>query len=150
MQDVLILVDKRLMGDTFPQSFDCLDLRLSYDKGSQIFLSTVIHELGRMCRYAKLSADGSFVQNIPYALVGAHLFERLKMALDISPAINAISCNRVDSFMKNSLVGWTTKLARKVMITKTRTKKTTITLTESFFRRSPKLEKREPIFAHGT
>ena len=136
---VLILVDKRLMGDRFPQSFDCLDLRLSYDKGSQIFLSTVIHELARMCRYAKLSADGSFVQNIPYALVGAHLFERLKMALDISPAINAISCNRVDSFMKNSLVGWTTKLARKVMITKTRTKKTTITLTESFFRRNPKL-----------
>ena len=99
---VLILVDKGRMGDTFPESFDCLDLRLSYDEGSPIILSTVIQELGRMCRYAKLSAGGSFVQNIPYALVGAHLFERLKMALDISPAINAISCNSVDSFMKNS------------------------------------------------
>ena len=99
---VLILVDKGRMGDTFPQSFDCLDLRLSYDEGSPIILSTVIQELGRMCRYAKLSADGSFVQNIPYALVGAQLFKRLKMSLDSSPAINAISCTRADSYMKNS------------------------------------------------
>ena len=99
---VLILVDKGRMGDTFPQSFDCLDLRLSYDKGSPIILSTVIQELGRMCRYAKLSADGSFVQNVPYALVGAQLFQRLKMSLASSPAVNAISCTRADSYMKNS------------------------------------------------
>ena len=99
---VLILVDKGRMGDTFPESFDCLDLRLSYDEGSPIILSTVIQELGRMCRYAKLSADGSFVQNVPYALVGAQLFKRLKMSLDMSPAVNAISCTRADSYMKNS------------------------------------------------
>ena len=99
---VLILVDKGRMGDTFPQSFDCLDLRLSYDEGSPIILSTVIQEVGRMCRYAKLSADGSFAQNVPYALVGAQLFKRLKMSLDSSPAVNAISCTRADSYMKNS------------------------------------------------
>ena len=99
---VLILVEKGRMGDTFPESFDCLDLRLSYDEGSPIILSTVIQELGRMCRYAKLSADGSFVQNVPYALVGAQLFKRLKMSLDTSPAVNAISCTRADSYMKNS------------------------------------------------
>ena len=99
---VLILVDKGRMGDTFPESFDCLDLRLSYDEGSPIVLSTVIQELGRMCRYAKLSTDGSFVQNVPYALVGAQLFKRLKMSLDTSPAVNAISCTRADSYMKNS------------------------------------------------
>ena len=99
---VLILVDKGRMGDTFPESFDCLDLRLSYDEGSPIILSTVIQELGRMCRYAKLSTDGSFVQNVPYALVGAQLFKRLKMSLDTSPAVNAISCTRADSYMKNS------------------------------------------------
>ena len=99
---VLILVEKGRMGDTFPESFDCLDLRLSYDEGSPIVLSTVIQELGRMCRYAKLSADGSFVQNVPYALVGAQLFKRLKMSLDTSPAVNAISCTRADSYMKNS------------------------------------------------
>ena len=99
---VLILVDKGRMGDTFPESFDCLDLRLSYDEGSPIVLSTVIQELGRMCRYAKLSADGSFVQNVPYALVGAQLFKRLKMSLDFSPAVRAISCTTVDRYMKNS------------------------------------------------
>ena len=99
---VLILVDKGRMGDTFPESFDCLDLRLSYDEGSPIILSTVIQELGRMCRYAKLSADGSFVQNVPYALVGAQLFKRLKMSLDLSPAVRAISCTTVDRYMKNS------------------------------------------------
>ena len=99
---VLILVDKGRMGDTFPESFDCLDLRLSYDEGSPIVLSTVIQELGRMCRYAKLSADGSFVQKVPYALVGAQLFKRLKMSLDFSPAVRAISCTTVDRYMKNS------------------------------------------------
>ena len=99
---VLILVDKGRMGDTFPESFDCLDLRLSYDEGSPIILSTVIQELGRMCRYAKLSADGSFVQNVPYALVGKQLFKRLKMSLFSSPAVNAISCTRPDSYMKKS------------------------------------------------
>ena len=99
---VLILVDKGRMGDTFPESFDCLDLRLSYDEGSPIILSTVIQELGRMCRYAKLSADGSFVQNVPYALVGKQLFKRLKMSLVSSPAVNAISCTRPDSYMKKS------------------------------------------------
>ena len=99
---VLILVDKGRMGDTFPESFDCLDLRLSYDEGSPIILSTVIQELGRMCRYAKLSTDGSFVQNVPYALVGAQLFKRLKMSLDFSPAVRAISCTTVDRYMKNS------------------------------------------------
>ena len=99
---VLILVEKGRMGDTFPESFDCLDLRLSYDDGSPIILSTVIQELGRMCRYAKLSGDGSFVQNVPYALVGPQLFKKLKGSLDSSPAINAISCTRADSYMKNS------------------------------------------------
>ena len=79
---VLILVEKGRMGDTFPESFDCLDLRLSYDDGSPIILSTVIQELGRMCRYAKLSGDGSFVQNVPYALVGPQLFKKLKGSLD--------------------------------------------------------------------
>ena len=48
---VLILVEKGRMGDTFPQSFDCLDLRLSHDsswefkEGSSLHLSTIIQEL---------------------------------------------------------------------------------------------------------
>ena len=105
---VLILVDKGRMGDTFPQSFDCLDLRLNYDssrefkEGSPLFLSTVIQELGRMCRYAKVSTGESHVQNIPYVLVGRELFKRLEKSVETSPAMSAISCTRADRYMTNS------------------------------------------------
>ncbi|KAL9979250.1 hypothetical protein ACROYT_G016884 [Oculina patagonica] len=93
---VLILVDKGRMGDTFPQSFNCLDLRLSYDKdeGSSLCLSTVIQELGRMCRYSKSPANDS-----PYVLVGRSLFKTLRKSLESSPSMNAISCNNVDRYM---------------------------------------------------
>ena len=86
---VLILVEKGRMGDTFPHSFDCLDLRLSYDsnrefnEGSPVFLSTVIQELGRMCRYAKASIRESRNQYTPYVLVGRELFKRLGKSLKL-------------------------------------------------------------------
>ena len=105
---VLILVEKGRMGDTFPQSFDCLDLRLNYDnsrefkEGSPLFLSTVIQELGRMCRYAKPSVQGSFVQHTPYVLVGRKLLQKLKESARSSPAMSAISCTRPDRYMSNS------------------------------------------------
>ena len=104
---VLILVDKGRMGDTFPQSFDCLDLRLNYDssrefkEGSPVFLSTVIQELGRMCRYAK-QVQGSFAQDTPYVLVGRKLFKNLAESATSSPAMSAISCTRPDRYMSNS------------------------------------------------
>ena len=104
---VLILVDKGRMGDTFPQSFDCLDLRLNYDssrefkEGSPVFLSTVIQELGRMCRYAK-QVQGSFAQDTPYVLVGRKLFKNLAESARSSPAMSAISCTRPDRYMSNS------------------------------------------------
>ena len=104
---VLILVDKGRMGDTFPQSFDCLDLRLNYDssrefkEGSPVFLSTVIQELGRMCRYAK-QVQGSFAQDTPYVLVGRKLFKNLSESATSSPAMSAISCTRPDRYMSNS------------------------------------------------
>lgn len=100
---VLILVDKGRMGDTFPQSFDCLDLRLSYDS-KPLYLSTVIQELGRMCRYAKVSTNESHAQNLPYALIGRKLFRELKESVKRSPSITtAISrdrkANKVDRYM---------------------------------------------------
>ncbi|KAL9979246.1 hypothetical protein ACROYT_G016879 [Oculina patagonica] len=103
---VLILVEKGRMGDTFPQSFDCLDLRLSYEEkerkgtrkeNSSLYLSTVIQELGRMCRYSKSSA-----YELPYALVGRVLFRTLQTSLKTSPSISAISCNKVDRYMTKS------------------------------------------------
>ena len=105
---VLILVDKGRMGDTFPQSFDCLDLRLNYDssrefkEGSPLFLSTVIQELGRMCRYAKASTRESRDQYTPYVLVGRELFKRLGESLKRSPAMSTISCTRADRYMSTS------------------------------------------------
>ncbi|KAL9979248.1 hypothetical protein ACROYT_G016881 [Oculina patagonica] len=100
---VLILVEKGRMGDTFPQSFDCLDLRLSYDsswefkEGSSLYLSTVIQELGRMCRYSKSPANES-----PFVLVGRALFKTLQKSLETSPSMSAISCNKADRYMAKS------------------------------------------------
>ena len=112
---VLMLVDKGRMGDTFPQSFDCLDLRLSYDssrefkEGTPLFLSTLIQELGRVCRYAKVPASNKKVQSIPYMLVGRALFKKLQTSVEMSPSMSAISCTRADRYM--------TKLGRKKDIT---------------------------------
>eukprot|EP00966_Prymnesium_polylepis_P058637 1358030-Prymnesium_polylepis.1 len=44
---LLLLCDKGRMGDTFPPSFDCLDLRIRTSDN----LQTLIQELGRLCRY---------------------------------------------------------------------------------------------------
>ena len=105
---ILILVDKGRMGDTFPQSFDCLDLRLNYDsskefkEGSPLYLSSIIQELGRMCRYAKHPVGKSHVEDIPYVLVGRELYKRLENSLQSSPSMNAIKCSRIDRYMTRS------------------------------------------------
>ena len=44
---LLILCDKGRMGDTFPHTFACLDLRIRTSDNA----STFIQELGRLCRY---------------------------------------------------------------------------------------------------
>eukprot|EP00854_Cymbomonas_tetramitiformis_P002143 gene2143-2845_t len=44
---LLILCDKGRMGDTFPQTFDCLDLRLRTSRN----FTTFVQEMGRLCRY---------------------------------------------------------------------------------------------------
>ena len=105
---ILILVDKGRMGDTFPHSFDCLDLRLNYDsskefkEGSPLYLSSLIQELGRMCRYAKHRVGKSHVEDIPYVLVGRELYKCLENSLQSSPSINAIKCRRIDRYMTRS------------------------------------------------
>ena len=115
---VLILVDKGRMGDTFPQSFNCLDLRLSYDSKDEVknstFISSVIQELGRMCRYAKVHGRNDLVENIPYALVGRKLFRILEDSVTRSPAMSAIRCSRVDRYMtkvnrRKEDKSWTTR-----------------------------------------
>ena len=97
---ILILVDKGRMGDTFPRSFDCLDLRLNYDRQwdlSSSSLSTLIQELGRMCRYAT-----ALISDVPYVLIGRTLFKKLRESLNISPSVSAISGMKVDRYMAKS------------------------------------------------
>ena len=44
---ILILCEKGRMGDTFPETFCCLDLRIR----TAVQLSTFVQEFGRLCRY---------------------------------------------------------------------------------------------------
>ncbi|XP_067025537.1 uncharacterized protein [Acropora muricata] len=91
---LIILVDKDRTGDTFPRSFDCLDLRLSYDR-KPLYLSTFLQELGRICRYEKISVDASRAQNLPYVLIGPELYSALKESVNRSPSVmSLISHNR--------------------------------------------------------
>ena len=104
---LLILVDKGRMGDTFPRSFDCLDLRLSYDS-KPLYLSTIIQELGRICRYAKISVDDSCAQNLPYVLIGPELYRALKESVKRSPSIMSLisrnrKANKVDRYMTEQI-----------------------------------------------
>jgi hypothetical protein len=53
---ILILVNKGRMGDTFPHSFNCLDLRIRTSDNT----TTLVQELGRLCRYPKERGKISF------------------------------------------------------------------------------------------
>ena len=104
---LLILVDKGRMGDTFPRSFDCLDLRLSYDS-KPLYLSTIIQELGRICRYAKISVNDSRPQSLPYVLIGPELYRALKESIKRSPSIMSLisrnrKANKVDRYMTEQI-----------------------------------------------
>ena len=54
---LLILCEKGRMGDTFPQTFQCLDLRIRTSENA----TTFIQELGRLCRYPTLQADSQSI-----------------------------------------------------------------------------------------
>lgn len=50
---LLVLCEKGRMGDTFPQTFGCLDLRIRTSDN----YTTFIQEIGRLCRYPAVSKD---------------------------------------------------------------------------------------------
>ena len=103
---ILILVEKGRMGDTFPHSFNTMDLRLqqfspSDAEGKQSkkpYLSTMEQELGRMCRYAEKSQ----LEKLPYALIGKPLFKELESNLEHSATYynGFVSDNRIDVYVK--------------------------------------------------
>lgn len=49
---LLVLCEKGRMGDTFPQTFGCLDLRIRTSDNH----TTFVQELGRLCRYPACSS----------------------------------------------------------------------------------------------
>ena len=68
---LLVLVAKGRLGDTFPHTFHCLDMRARYrtDPPSSM-MSTLVQELGRLCRYSKEGPG----QDMPYALISEKLY----------------------------------------------------------------------------
>ena len=65
---LLVLVAKGHLGDTFPSTFHCLDMRARHrSEQSSVMMSTLVQELGRLCRYCKDSDEK------PYALVSKQL-----------------------------------------------------------------------------
>jgi hypothetical protein len=68
---ILLLCEKGRMGDTFPQSFNCMDLR-ARGNDSPPFLTGFVQELGRLCRYERPEYQ------LPVALVGDKVYTKLK------------------------------------------------------------------------
>lgn len=87
---ILILVDKGRLGDTFPPSFNTMDLRASHNTQPPV-LATLMQELGRLCRYQPKTK----YSELPYALVGRMVMKKLKESLNRSAAFTS-SCNKVD------------------------------------------------------
>ena len=75
---LLVLVAKGRLGDTFPSTFHCLDMRArNRSEPPSVMMSTLIQELGRLCRYCKDSDSDSR----PYALVSKQLHKDIEEAV---------------------------------------------------------------------
>ena len=70
---IVILVEKGRLGDTFPPSLNVMDLRTRH-RSNPPFMSSLIQELGRICRYQ----DKDNIRSLPYALVGAQVIKILR------------------------------------------------------------------------
>jgi hypothetical protein len=67
---LLLLVAKGRLGDTFPSTFHCLDMRArNRSEEPNSMMSTLVQELGRLCRYSDVDSNGRPKEDIPYALV---------------------------------------------------------------------------------
>lgn len=91
MPCILIVLQKGKLGDTFPSSFYCYDLRNRYiESVSSLSLSSLIQTLGRMCKYSQKG-------EIPYSLISKLLYNQIKKTvntyeLDNSNFDSSIDC----------------------------------------------------------
>lgn len=58
---LLVLCEKGRMGDTFPQTFGCLDLRIRTSDNH----TTFIQEIGRLCQYPAVDSSNSSSSSSP-------------------------------------------------------------------------------------
>jgi hypothetical protein len=100
---ILILVQKGRMGDTFPSTFNCMDIRLSYagNSSARIELSVLVQELGRLCRYSDPGLDAE--QRLPYAIVSGLLERRLREALPNSLSLSSSFVRFPDGYLRARL-----------------------------------------------
>ncbi|PRP75493.1 hypothetical protein PROFUN_10671 [Planoprotostelium fungivorum] len=73
---LLILVDKGRLGDTFPDSFNCLDLRACKRKAFGP-ITSIVQELGRMCRY-----DAAESERLPHCLLSSAFHKKIRENFD--------------------------------------------------------------------
>ena len=88
---LLLLVAKGRLGDTFPSTFRGLDMRARYrpENGSPaVMMSTLVQELGRLCRYAKVDATGVATEEIPYALVSPRTPSHHRPPINLFPGLS--------------------------------------------------------------
>ena len=83
---MLILVKKARMGDTFPRTVNCMDLRLFSTETATVTITQMMQELGRLCRYV----DRSEAVNEPFAIVGEKLYKKLKKHVNTCASFTAI------------------------------------------------------------
>ena len=74
------------MGDTFPHSLNCMDLRLFHMETATVTITQMMQELGRLCRYV----DQSETINEPFALVGGKLYRILIEHMSTCASFTAI------------------------------------------------------------
>ena len=97
MPCILLLAGKGRTGDTFPNSFDCLDLRGSSESTASgtrspntIYPPSLVRALGWMCRYVQASPSQASV--VPYALLSWRLCDSIRRSLRESPAFSTMDC----------------------------------------------------------
>ena len=88
---LLILVEKGRLGDTFPSTFRRLDLR---GRDPRMNMSSVVQELGRLCRYDTIGSD-----RLPSAIIRRSTAERMKDVRNL-PQLLAAHIRSLDVNMK--------------------------------------------------
>ena len=70
---IVIVIEKARIGETFPESLNCMDLRLRH-QSSKPKLTSLMQELGRLCRYQ----EKRNYSDMPYVLVGPKVKSSLR------------------------------------------------------------------------